>query len=75
MKIIVRGTPPSEVIWDGRCPECGTLAEATGGELADVGIAASSGPNPLCYFMTCPVCSSDAMEFKRKSTSPTYERD
>lgn len=27
MKITKRGTPPSEVVWSGRCSTCGTEAE------------------------------------------------
>ena len=56
MKIIKRGTPPSEEVWVGKCNRCFSEAEAPRSELTN--ITAADYRSEAHSWETCPVCNA-----------------
>lgn len=58
MKIIHRGTPKSECIWEGTCRNCNSKAEATESELSHIIYDQREGD--LFAWEKCPVCGMES---------------
>lgn len=58
MKVISRGTPPSERIWSGTCRNCGSIIEALESELTN--IEHDQREASSFSWEVCPVCNAGA---------------
>lgn len=71
IKIVKRGTPPAEVVYQTTCSGvegCGSVLEYNKGDVASVG----DSRDP-CYILVCPVCNTHIhMSAIRKKNEPDY---
>ncbi len=62
MKIIKRGTPPTEIIWRGTCLRCETVAECFETEVKPEHDMRDGG---RFAHVTCPVCNGDMLFYPK----------